>query len=64
MVNRRQLEALSACRDALVRAGSARTLEEAALETRSAVDMLNQVEASAASRDLLDRVFARFCVGK
>jgi tRNA modification GTPase len=64
MVNRRQLEALSACRDALVRASSARTLETAALETRSAVDMLSQVDAPATSRDILDRIFARFCVGK
>jgi len=64
MVNRRQLEALSACRDALVRAGTAQTLETAALETRSAVDMLSQVDAPATNRDILDRVFARFCVGK
>jgi tRNA modification GTPase len=63
-VNHRQLEALSACRDALVRASSAQTLETAALETRCAVDMLSQVDAPATSRDILDRVFARFCVGK
>ena len=63
-VNRRQLEALLACRDALVRAGSAPTLETAALETRSAIDMLTQVDAPATSTDILDRVFARFCVGK
>jgi len=64
MVNRRQLEAGSACRDALIRAGSAQTLETAALETRSAVDMLSQVDTPVTSRDILDRVFARFCVGK
>ena len=64
MVNRRQLEALSSCRDALVRAGSAQTLETAALETRSAIDMLSQVDAPTTSTDILDRVFARFCVGK
>ncbi len=63
-VNRRQLEALSACRDALVRAGSAQTLETAALETRSAIDMLSQVDAPTTSTDILDRVFASFCVGK
>ena len=63
-VNRRQLEALSSCRDALVRAGSAPTLETAALETRSAIDMLSQVDAPATSTDILDRVFARFCIGK
>jgi tRNA modification GTPase len=63
-VNRRQLEALSACREALVRAGSALTLETAALETRSAIDMLSQVDAPTTSTDILDRVFARFCVGK
>ena len=63
-VNRRQLEALSACRDAIVRAGSAMTIETAALETRSAIDMLSQVDAPTTSTDILDRVFARFCVGK
>ena len=63
-VNRRQLEALSSCRDALVRAGSAPTLETAALETRSAIDMLSQVDAPATSTDILDRIFARFCIGK
>jgi tRNA modification GTPase len=63
-VNHRQLEALTSCRDALVRAGTARTLETAALETRCAVDMLSQVDAPATSSDILDRVFARFCVGK
>jgi len=60
----RQLEALVACRDALVRAGSAAALETAALETRSAIDMLSQVDAPATSTDILDRIFARFCVGK
>jgi tRNA modification GTPase len=64
VVNRRQLEALSGCRDALVRADTAPTLETAALEIRSAVDMLSQVDAPATSTDVLDRVFARFCVGK
>jgi tRNA modification GTPase len=64
LVNRRQLKVLSACRDALVRAGSTLTLETAALETRSAVDMLSQVDAPATNRDILDRVFARFCIGK
>ena len=63
-VNRRQLEALSACRDALLRAGAAQTLEVAALETRSAIDILAQVDAPATNSDILDRVFARFCVGK
>jgi tRNA U34 5-carboxymethylaminomethyl modifying GTPase MnmE/TrmE len=63
-VNHRQLEALSASRDAVLRAGRAPTLETAALETRSAVDMLSQVDAPATATDILDRVFARFCVGK
>ncbi|MBN2464370.1 50S ribosome-binding GTPase, partial [candidate division WOR-3 bacterium] len=63
-VSRRQLEALSSCRDALVRANTAPTLETAALEITSAVDMLSQVDAPAPSTEILDRVFARFCVGK
>jgi tRNA modification GTPase len=64
LVNRRQLEALSACHDALVRAGSARSIETAGLETRSSIDMLSQVDAPATNTDTLDRIFARFCVGK
>jgi tRNA modification GTPase len=64
VVNRRQLEALSASRDAIGRARSARTLETAALEVRAAIDMLRQVDAPATSTDILDRVFARFCIGK
>jgi tRNA modification GTPase len=63
-VNRRQTEALSAARDALVRAGLTRTLETAALETKSAIDMLSQVDTPTTSTDMLDRIFARFCVGK
>jgi tRNA modification GTPase len=63
-VNRRQIEALSAGRDALVRAGLAQTLETAALETKAAIDMLSQVDTPATNTDILDRIFARFCVGK
>jgi len=62
--NRRQLEALSVCRDALGRARSARNLETSALEVRSAIDMLNQIDAPGTNIDILDRIFARFCVGK
>ena len=62
--NRRQIEALTACRDALERAAAARNLETSALEVRSAIDMLNRIDTPAASSDILDRVFARFCVGK
>jgi tRNA modification GTPase len=63
-VNRRQLETLGRCRDAIVRAGTNSTLETAALETRLALDILSQVDAPTTSTDILDRVFARFCVGK
>jgi len=64
MLNRRQTDVLSACRDALARAGSALTLDVAALETRSALDILSQIDAPSTGADILDRVFARFCVGK
>jgi tRNA modification GTPase len=63
-VNRRQLGALCDCRDALQRARSTKTLETAALEIRTAIDMLRQVDAPTTSTDILDRVFARFCIGK
>lgn len=62
--NRRQLEALRACRDALFRSREAPNLETAALEIRSAIDMLVQVDTPTSNDAILDRIFAHFCVGK
>ncbi|MBM3314063.1 hypothetical protein FJY70_05685, partial [candidate division WOR-3 bacterium] len=63
-LNPRHLQALEACREALVRGRAAPNLETAALEVTAAIDMLNQIDAPAAPPEILDRVFARFCVGK
>ncbi|GIW87787.1 MAG: tRNA modification GTPase MnmE [Isosphaeraceae bacterium] len=63
------------CHESLVRAGEAlRRASEAvqvgqsdefvALEVREAVDALGQVVGVVVTDDILDRVFARFCIGK
>ena len=64
IAGRRQLDAARACRDALARSLEAPDLETAALEIRAAADMLSQVDSPISSDAILDRVFARFCVGK
>jgi tRNA modification GTPase len=60
----RQLTALQACLEALERSRSAPTCETAALEIRSAVDMLTQIDPRFPADNVLDRIFSRFCVGK
>jgi tRNA modification GTPase len=60
----RHLALLRACRDALRRSLTAPDAETAALEIRAAVDMLTEVDAPVSPDDILDRVFAGFCVGK
>jgi tRNA modification GTPase len=60
----RQLEALRGCRAALARCRTAPSTETAALEIRHAIDMLGQIDIRLPTAAILDRVFARFCVGK
>jgi tRNA modification GTPase len=60
----RQLSALRACRDSLAASLQAPTTETAALEIRHALDMLSQVDTRVANEAVLDRIFARFCIGK
>ena len=60
----RQLAALTGCRAALENSRAAPNLETAALEIRTAIDMLAQIDTLVPSETVLDRIFARFCVGK
>jgi len=64
VANPRQLEMLRACRDAVGRSAAAPDAETAAFELRAALDALGEVDGPAPTEELLDRVFAGFCVGK
>jgi tRNA modification GTPase len=60
----RHLELFRESRDALASSLSAPDAEAAALELRAALASLDLIDAPASNCEILDRVFARFCVGK
>ena len=60
----RPIAALRDCRAALARAIDAPDAELAALEIADALHALESIDAPTDNTDVLDRVFARFCVGK
>jgi tRNA modification GTPase len=66
--NPRHVEALERARAAVRRAAAAASAgaagEIVALEIRDALAALGEVTGRAVSEDLLERIFARFCVGK
>ena len=66
--NPRHTDALSRARDALARAtaaaGASAPGEIVALELREALAALGEVTGRNASEELLERIFARFCIGK
>ena len=60
----RQSEALSESRSAVLRSSQAQDAETSAFELHAALGALGRIDPAAADSDILDRVFARFCVGK
>jgi tRNA modification GTPase len=68
VANPRHTDALTRSRDALARAADAAERGEpgeiVALELRDALAALGEVTGRNASEDLLERIFARFCIGK
>ena len=68
VANPRHADALARARAALARAGEAGASgapgEIVALELRESLGALGEVSGRSASEELLDRIFARFCVGK
>ncbi len=68
VTNRRHIDALSRAKSAIAAARAAATSGEpgeiVAGEVRLALDALGEVTGEAAAPDLLDRIFARFCIGK
>ncbi len=64
VANSRHIEILEQCRDAVSRSIDTPDAETAAIELQAGLDILGQVDAPTTSTEILDRVFARFCVGK
>ena len=66
--NSRHAEALGRARDALARAGriarAAEPGEIVALELRECLAAIGEVTGRTVGEDLLERIFARFCIGK
>ena len=60
----RHRSALSACRDALIRATVTSESELAAEDLRLAVRALGRITGSVDVEDLLDIIFRDFCIGK
>ena len=57
-------EALSRARDLAEADGAAAPGEIVALELREALAAIGEVTGRQASEELLERIFARFCIGK
>ncbi len=68
VTNRRHIDALGRAQTAIAAARAAATAGEpgeiVAGEVRLALDALGEITGEAAAPDLLDRIFARFCIGK
>ncbi|UCG43558.1 MAG: tRNA uridine-5-carboxymethylaminomethyl(34) synthesis GTPase MnmE [candidate division WOR-3 bacterium] len=60
----RQAQALAETRSAVLRSSQAPDVETSAFELHAAMEALGRIDPAAADGDILDRVFARFCVGK
>ncbi len=60
----RHREALAACRDALLRFETAPLPELAAEDLRTAARALGRITGRVDVEDMLDRLFAEFCIGK
>lgn len=64
ITNERHIKALEDARDALRHAGSAAELTLIATDVRDALHHLGAITGRDVDADVLDRIFARFCVGK
>ena len=64
ITNERHIKALENARDALIHADAAAELTLSATDIREALHQLGAITGRDVDADVLDRIFARFCVGK
>ncbi len=64
ITRRRHIDALEKARAALTRAVDQEYYETVAVELRIALDALGELVGTVAPEDILNRIFAEFCVGK
>ncbi len=64
ITRRRHLEALKRANEALTRASTENFNETIALELRTALDALGDLTGKVTAEDILNKIFAEFCIGK
>lgn len=64
LTTQRQIEVIGECRDNLLASLTAHDLETRAQEIKSALEALAKIDSPLVAEDVLDRIFARFCIGK
>jgi tRNA modification GTPase len=60
----RHIDALTKARRCLVDAKNAPTIETTAYELHSALNVLGELTGHVLRKELLDRIFEEFCIGK
>lgn len=64
ITNRRHIEALKRAKAALNQIRKENYLETIALELRTAIDAVGEITGKITNEDILNRIFAKFCIGK
>lgn len=63
-ITKRQIEHLEQCRNALTASLKTENLETRLLEVKYALDALTAIDSPLTSEEILNRIFACFCIGK
>jgi tRNA modification GTPase len=64
LISRRQIEVLNECRANLLTSLTCPDLETRAAEIKFGLDSLSKIDSPLTAEDILNRIFARFCIGK
>ncbi|MEO0019789.1 MAG: tRNA uridine-5-carboxymethylaminomethyl(34) synthesis GTPase MnmE [candidate division WOR-3 bacterium] len=64
LITLRQIEIITECRNHLMASLASQNLETRAQEIKSALEALGKIDSPLETDDILNRIFARFCIGK
>ncbi|MFB0509659.1 MAG: hypothetical protein ACETVX_04125 [bacterium] len=64
ITNRRHIEALKRTKESLSRVQNENYLETIAHEIRTALDAMGEITGAVTNEEILNRIFAQFCIGK